>query len=72
MGVGWREVYSGVVREVGHDAERGELHVRWSDGRVSVYGGVNSEEAAAIIRAPSVGSAIWGLRRFGHAHRYAD
>ena len=48
----------------------GDLHVVWAgNGRTSIYAGVDAEHAESIMNAPSVGSALYGLRRT-HKHRY--
>ena len=49
-------VQSSNIRSVGHDPQRNALEVEFSNGRVYEYGNVNVDEAAALLRAKSVGS----------------
>lgn len=68
----WIEVWSDAVQAVAYDAASAEFSVRWANGKVSVYSGVPPDRAEEIARSPSVGAAVWELRRGGHGHRYGE
>lgn len=60
-----RSVYSHNVAEIGYDADRQLLFVRFTnkrepfkDGRLAVYQAVPPEIAARVMSAPSVGEAL--------------
>jgi hypothetical protein len=62
--------FSEAVSNLGYDTETQEMLVRWSDGKVSAYAGVQPEKFDEISRAPSVGSAIHSEIKGKHQHRY--
>lgn len=66
----WRDVYSTMVSEVGYDDETQELMIRWKNGRVSAYQGVDEGTALRLSKAPSVGTAVNGEIKNRFPHRY--
>ena len=65
-----KPVFSQSVREIGHDAATGELHVTWVNGRRSVYSGVPAELAEQASKAWSVGKFVHEKIKPVHEHRY--
>lgn len=63
-----RDVYSSHVARIGY--EGGNLTVEWTTGKVSVYEGVPADLADEVMNAPSVGSALRGIKG-SYRHRYA-
>jgi len=66
-----RRVFSSHVEEIGYDAEKQELHVKYRDGRTSVHDGVSQATADRVLSAPSIGTALHQHVRGKHGHRYA-
>jgi len=57
-------VQSSNIASIGHDADRNVLEVEFKDsGRIYEYGNVNVDEAAALLRAKSVGSHFANIIR---------
>ena len=56
-----RPVYSTSVTAVGHDPEKQELHVTWSNGRTSIYEGVPASLAEQVRTSESVGKALGSM-----------
>lgn len=65
-----QHVYSSTVDHVRHDADTNELHVRWRDGKTSVYAGVPAALAHQVANAPSVGKALHSMVKPHFQHRY--
>lgn len=63
-------VSSSMVAEVGYDPETFELHVRWYNGKTSVYEGVSEADASLVMGAHSVGRAIIDHIKPNFSHRY--
>lgn len=66
----FQRVFSTTVEHVAHDAETGDLSVRWKDGKTSVYAGVPADLARQVANAPSVGKALHGMIKGKFEHRY--
>lgn len=58
MNVVMKSVHSSHIDQVGYDPERKELHVVFQDGKHAVYSNVPLIKGAAVVNAPSVGSAL--------------
>ena len=67
-----RGVYSDVASHVGHDQDAKELHVRWKDGKTSIYSGVPAELADSVTTTWSVGKAIHTQIKGKFPHRYGE
>lgn len=65
-----RSVFSSHVHSIGHDAETGDLHVRWDDGKTSIYEGVPREMADDVMNNWSVGKALRERVKPHFKHRY--
>lgn len=63
-----REVYSSAVNRIGY--EDGELHVRWQNGKLSIYSGVPEKLADEVMNAPSIGTALRLSVQGTYDHRY--
>lgn len=70
MPVEWKNVFSDRAQAVGHDAEKRELHVRWKNGKVSVYSDVAADVAEDIANSWSVGQALNEAIIGRKKHRY--
>lgn len=66
-----RSVYSSSVDSIGHDPETNELHVKWQNGKTSVYEGVPAETAESVMGSASIGKALHSMVRNQYSHRYA-
>lgn len=67
-----RSVTSSHVARIGHNAETGELHVQWQDGRTSVYANVPAATADAVANSWSVGKALREQVKGRFPHRYLE
>ena len=67
-----KPVFSQSVREIGHDAATGELHVAWANGRRSIYAGVPAELAEHGMKAWSVGGFVHEVLKPNYQHRYHE
>jgi hypothetical protein len=65
-----RSVFSSNVSEVGYDPETQELHVRWQNGKLSIYSGVPADTADGVMNAASVGGALNDEIKGTFPHRY--
>lgn len=65
-----QSVYSSNVDKLGHDPETGELHVRWSTGKTSIYSNVPTQVAEDVRTAWSVGQAVNEMIKGKFQHRY--
>lgn len=63
------QVKSSNVEAVGHDAKRGELHVRFKGGSHYVYQGVPPTVHAELMGAESAGKFIAANVRAKFSHR---
>ena len=67
-----KAVFSGVASHVGHDPETQELHVKWQDGKTSIYSGVPRDVADSVSTSWSVGKAIHAQIKGKFPHRYGE
>ena len=67
-----RSVTSSHVSHVGHDSETKELHIKWADGRTSVYSGVPPQIADSVTNSWSVGKALHAEVKGKYPHRYLE
>lgn len=65
-----KPIFSSHVDAVGHDPASGELHVRWNDGKTSVYQNVPETVAAQVMNSWSVGQALNEMVKKQFPHRY--
>lgn len=69
--VDMRRVYSSHVDKIGHDPALNELHVEYSDGKKSVYAGVDADKAKLVMGSESIGKALHQhVKSVGHGHSY--
>ena len=61
-------VKSGNVAEIGHDPDSGTLEVKFSNGGVYRYVGVDADKHAALMQAPSVGRFLNANIKGVHKH----
>lgn len=66
-----RSVFSSHIESIGHDPETNELHVKYQNGRTSIYEGVPADLADTVSNSESVGSAIHQMIKGQYGHRYA-
>jgi len=63
-------VFSSTVAEIGHDPETKELHVKWKNGKTSIYSGVDADKARSVTNAWSINGALNEMVKDQHDHRY--
>lgn len=67
-----KPVESSNIAAVGHNAETNELHVRFKNGGVYKYAGVDADKHKALMAADSIGSYIHANIKGKHAHSKVD
>lgn len=76
MALVMKKVVSSHVLEIGYDAEKSELVVRYAPnsknpaGAIAVYSGVDADEAESVMSAPSIGTALRNQIRDRYDFRY--
>ena len=71
MSATWSQsVFSKMAQTVAYDADREELQITWTNGRVSAYSGVPEDVAYSCANAASVGEFINSEIKPIYAHRY--
>ena len=63
-------VYSSHVDQIGYEPSTSELHVKWQDGKVSIYSDVSAQKAKQVMGSWSVGKALTEQVKNVHPHRY--
>lgn len=63
-----RSVYSSHIDEIGYDESSQELHVKWQNGKITVYMGVPPEVFAQVNASASIGKSLHELVRGKYAH----
>lgn len=63
-----RSVFSSYIQNIGYDPETRVLSVGYKSGGETHYQDVSSDTAAAVMSAPSIGSALHEYVRGKHGH----
>jgi KTSC domain len=72
MPLEFKSVKSSNIDAVAHSPESSELHVRFKNGGVYKYAGVDADKHKALMAADSVGSYIHKNIKGVHAHTKVD
>ena len=65
-------VESSNIREIGHDADTNTLAVRFKNGGLYNYAGVDADKHTALMKADSVGAFIHANIKGVHKHTKID
>ena len=65
-----QDVFSSHVSQIGHDADTGDLIVKWDTGKTSAYAGVPPDLAQSVMKSWSVGKALTESVKGRFEHRY--
>ena len=66
-----QDVFSSHVSQIGHDADTGDLIVKWdTGGKTSAYANVPPDLAQTVMRSWSVGKALTQIVKGVYDHRY--
>ena len=72
INVDWKSVKSSNVEAVAHDPIENALHVRYRNGGVYRYDGIDADKHAALMGADSIGSFLHNHIKGKHSHAKVD